>query len=346
MDVNNRKILVTGGCGFIGSHIAHALANLGHQVTVVDVIARHLRDDVKSLSVDIAEEQDVIDACKGMDSVIHCASLVQTTNVGRERIWQVNYDGTRNVIVACQTHEIPRLTYISSASVVYAGADIENADETYPYVKNPSSAYVKSKLAAEHAVLALNETSSIRTCALRPHLVFGPSDQRFIPNILQRAKAGKLSREIGNRSKLSDFTYISNLVDATVLAEEKLGTDPSLKGEVFFITNGEPKAFFQFVEEFLLQLGYPPIKGKVPYWLAYAGAAVIELYNFLRFQGVQPESGISRFSVKYQATHHYYSIEKARRKLGWQPKVSLSEGIKLTAEDLLSQGLGNLPNQN
>ena len=272
MDVNSRKILVTGGCGFIGSHIAHALASLGHQVTAVDVKARHLRDDV---------------------------------------------------------------TYISSASVIYAGADIENADETYPYVTNPSSAYVESKLAAEQAVLALKETSKIKTCILRPHLVFGPSDQRFIPNILQRAEQGKLSREIGNRSKLSDFTYISNLVDATVLAEEKLGTDPSLNGEVFFISNGEPKPFFEFVEEFLLQLGYPPIKGKVPYWLAYVGAATIEFYNFVRFQEVQPESGISRFSVKYQATHHYFSIEKARRKLGWQPKVSLSEGIKLTVEDLL-----------
>lgn len=339
MDVNSRKILVTGGCGFIGSHIAKAFANLGHKVTVVDVNARHLRDDVTSLSVDIAESQDVIDVCKGMNSVIHCASLVQTTNVGRERIWQVNYDGTKNVIAACQTHQIARLTYISSASVVYAGADIENADETYPYVKNPSSAYVESKLAAEHAVLALKDTSPLRTCILRPHLVFGPSDQRFIPNILQRAEQGKLSREIGNRTKLSDFTYISNLVDATVLAEEKLGTDPSLNGEVFFITNGEPKPFFEFVEEILLQLGYPSIKGKVPYWLAFVGAAVIELYNFLRFQEVQPESGISRFSVKYQATHHYFSIKKARRKLGWRPEISLSDGIRLTVEDLLDQSL-------
>ena len=330
--MSSREILVTGGCGFVGTAVANELRNLGHRVTAADIQTLPLRDDVRYVELEIADSHQVLDVCKNIDSVIHCASVVQTSNVGRDRIWQVNYDGTKNILDACRTHNIPRLVHISSASVNYDGIDIKNGEENHPYAQNPGSAYVESKLAAEQAVGTLGQTTSTRTCILRPHLVFGPDDRRFIPNILQRAKEGKLNREIGDRSKLSDFTYISNLVDAVVLAEEKLGNDPSVNGQVYFITNGEPKPFFEFVEEFLVHLGYPPINRKVPYWLAYAAAAVIEMYNALRFQEPQPETGITRFAVKYQATDHYFSIEKAREELGWEPKISLTEGIRLTAD--------------
>ena len=330
--MNSREILVTGGCGFIGTAVANELADLGHRVTAVDIQTLSLRNDVRYVELDISNSLQVLDVCKNIDSVIHCASVVQTSNVGRGRIWQVNYDGTKNILDACRTHNIPRLVHISSASVIYNGIDIRNGDENHPYAQNPGSAYVESKLAAEQAVETLCQSTSTRTCILRPHLVFGPDDRRFIPNILQRAMEGKLNREIGDRSKLSDFTYISNLVDAVVIAEEKLGNDPSINGQVYFITNGEPKPFFEFVEEFLIQLGYPPITLKVPYWLAYAGAALIEMYNALQFREPQPETGITRFAVKYQATDHYFSVEKARRELGWEPRISLKEGIQLTAD--------------
>ena len=330
--MNSREILVTGGYGFIGSAVANELADLGHRVTAVDIQTLSFRNDVRYIELDISNSFQVLDVCKNIDSVIHCASVVQTSNVGRGRIWQVNFDGTKNILNACKTHKISRLVHISSASVIYEGIDIKNGDENHPYAQNPGSAYVESKLAAEQAVGTQCQTSATQTCILRPHLVFGPDDRRFIPNILQRARDGKLNRKIDVRSKLSDFTYISNLVDAIVLAEEKLGSDPSVNGQVFFITNGEPIPFFEFVEEFLAQLGYPPIKRKVPYWLAYTGAALIEMFNALRFQEPQPETGISRFAVKYQATDHYFCIDKARKELGWEPKIPLTEGIRLTAD--------------
>lgn len=330
--MSSREILVTGGCGFIGTAVANELANLGHRVTAVDIQTLSLRNDVRYVELDISNSNQVLEVCKNIDSVIHCASVVQTSNVGRGRIWQVNFDGTKNILDACKTHKVSRLVHISSASVIYDGIDIKNGDENHPYAQNPGSVYVESKLTAEQAVGTLRQTSATRTCILRPHLVFGPDDRRFIPNILQRAKDGKLNRKIDVRSKLSDFTYISNLVDAVVLAEEKLGSNPSVNGQVYFITNGEPIPFFEFVEEFLAQLGYPPIKRTVPYWLAYTGAALIEMFNALRFQEPQPETGISRFAVKYQATDHYFCIDKARKELGWEPKIPLTEGIRLTAD--------------
>ena len=171
-------------------------------------------------------------------------------------------------------------------------------------------------------------------CAIRPHVVFGPEDNRFVPAILQKAAAGKLKRAVGNRDKLSDFTYVSNLVDAVVAAEKNLVKGSAVCGQAYFITNGEPMAFFDFVEKFIMALGYPPITGKVPYWLAYSVAAIAEGIDTLKGGTLNAEDGLTRFSMRYMVTHHYYQIDKAYRDFGWKPRVSLEEGIALTVASL------------
>jgi sterol-4alpha-carboxylate 3-dehydrogenase (decarboxylating) len=332
--MSKRKILVTGGCGFIGRNIVKGFADAGHDVTVVDIRCVPFRDDVKFVDLDITNKQAVIDACAGMDSIVHNASLVQTKQGQEEIIWKVNLDGTKNILEACKTHAIPRLVYISSASAVYEGGDIENGDETLPYSSISQASYADSKIAAEKEALAFSGTGVTQVCALRPHVVFGPEDNRFVPNILEKASSGKLKREIGNRDKLSDFTYVTNFIDAIVMAEEALVEGSAVCGQAYFITNGEPKAFFQFVEEFMIEMGYPKIQGKVPFWLAYSAAALVELWFNIRKGDVTVENGMSRFAINYMVTHHYYSIDKAKRDFGWTPKVSLAEGIKITVEHL------------
>ena len=84
----------------------------------------------------------------------------------------------------------------------------------------------------------------------------------------------------------------------------------------------------------MLELGYPPIKGKVPYWLAYSAAAIAEGIDTLKGGTLNSEDGLTRFAVRYLVTHHYYSIEKAKRDLDWSPRVSLAEGIKKTVAAL------------
>ncbi|MCG8668049.1 MAG: hypothetical protein MI867_01445, partial [Pseudomonadales bacterium] len=90
------------------------------------------------------------------------------------------------------------------------------------------------------------------------------------------------------------------------------------------------------IEKVLLELGYPPIKGKVPYWLAYTAAAIAEGIDSLKGGTLNSESGLTRFAVRYMVTHHYYSIEKAYQDFGWRPKVSLAEGIKRTVSAIKS----------
>lgn len=330
----SRRILVTGGNGFIGRALVARFAELGFDVICADIDDRPFRNDVKFVKLDIRDRKAVIRACAGMDSIIHNASLVHTKKNREEDIWAVNYGGSENIMDACVEHSIPRLLYISSASAVYEGNDIENGDETLPYSRISQAPYADSKIQAEKDILAFSGSGITQTCAIRPHLVFGAGDKRFVAAILEKARQGKLSRAIGNRDKLSDFTYIDNLVDAVVAAEDKLTRNSPVGGQAYFITNGEPIAFFNFVEKFLMAMGYPPITGKVPYWLAYAVAAIAEGIDTLKGGTLNAESGLTRFAVRYMVTHHYFNIAKARRDLGWAPKVSLQEGIHRTVEAL------------
>jgi sterol-4alpha-carboxylate 3-dehydrogenase (decarboxylating) len=233
---------------------------------------------------------------------------------------------------------VGKFVYVGSASAVYEGRDIENGDETLPYSRISQAPYADSKIAAEKLVLRQDGEGGMHTCALRPHVVFGPWDNRLIPTTLERAKKGKLKYGVGGGDWLSDFTYVSNLVDALLLAEEQLGPDGKANGQAYFITNGEPTKFFDFVGELLRQSGLPPIRGYAPYWLAYGVAAIKEGIDTLRGGDLNADQGVSRFAIKYLCTHHYFSIEKARRDLGYEPKVSLAEGIERTVTHLRETG--------
>lgn len=329
-----RRILVTGGTGFIGAAVAEAFSEAGHDVVAVDVQPRLFRHGVTFVRLDITDVAALSAACEGVDSVIHCASLVHTRGTGRREVWAVNHGGTLNVLEACERCGVSRLVHLSSASVVYDGHDLEDGDESLPYAGVPQMPYSESKIAAEKAVLAPGARSQTRACALRPHLVFGPGDRRLVPNILKRASSRLGVREIGRREKLSDFTFISNLTDAVLAAEARLVPGSPACGEAFFVTNGEPKPFFEFVEELLAALGYPPLRGRTPYWLAYGGAALLEALRAVRSGPLRGEDGVSRAAVQYLATHHYFSIEKARETLGWTPRVALAEGLRRTADHL------------
>jgi sterol-4alpha-carboxylate 3-dehydrogenase (decarboxylating) len=328
-----RKILVTGGLGFVGRHLVDALMDRGHQVTALDLRGPPHRQDVAFLEADLRDADAVSRACAGAESVFHNASVVHTRRNREQDVWSVNLDGSRNVLSACQQHGVKRLVYVSSASAVYEGRDIEGGDESLPYSSISQAPYADSKIAAEKMLLAASGEAGVLTCAIRPHVVFGPGDTRFLPAILARARAGKLRFGIG-RGKLSDFTYVSNLVDALLSAEERLVPGGGVDGEAFFVTNGEPMPFFDFVGQVLEKLDLPRIRGTVPFPVAYAVAAMAEALDTLKGGTLNSEDGLSRFAVRYMATHHYFSIDKARKALGYDPQVSIAEGIDRTVAHL------------
>ena len=334
--------LVTGGCGFLGAAIARGFQARGDQVIVLDVAERCPIEGVEYRRVDITDKAAVIEACRGADAIVHNASIVHTKWNKVDVVWGVNLGGTENMLEAAKANGIKRFIYISSGSVVYEGKDIENGDESLPYASTSQAPYADSKIQAEKVVLAANGDEGLVTCALRPHVVFGPGDQRFLPALLKNAKAGRLRAQIGRGVWLSDYTYVTNMVDAVILADEALardGLDSVAAGAAYFITNGEPMPFWDFVRKVAARLGFPPIKYTVPKSLVWGIAAIKEGIDTLKGGTLNAEDGLTRFAIRYMCTHHYFSIEKARRELGYNPSVSVDEGIELTCQHLEAQGL-------
>ena len=333
--------LVTGGCGFLGAAIARALRDRGDEVIVLDVAPKCPVDGVEYRRVDITDKAAVVEACRGVESVIHNASIVHTKQNKKDVVWSVNLGGTKNMLEGARHNGVPRFIYISSGSVVYEGKDIENGDESLPYSSVSQAPYADSKIEAEKLVLAENGKSGMATCALRPHVVFGPGDNRFMPTLLAKGRNGQLRVQIGRGVWLSDYTYVTNMTDAVLLADEALAKD-GLKsiaaGQAYFITNGEPMPFWDFIRKVAARLGFPPVKYTAPKSLVYVIAAVKEGIDTLKGGTLNAEDGLTRFAIRYMCTHHYFSIEKARRELGYSPAVSVEEGIERTCQHLEAIG--------
>lgn len=331
--------LVTGGNGFVGRHIVDALRERGDDVRVLDLGESGTRDDIDYRRVDITDAEAVREALEGVDTIFHNASLVHTKNNRIEDVRRVNFDGTLNMLRAAREHGVGRFVYVSSGSVVYEGKDIKNGDERLPYASGEQAPYIASKIEAEKAVLADND-AELRTVAIRPHVIFGPGDTRFLPALLKHAQAGRLRVQVGRGTWLSDYTYIDNLIDALLLADQKLanGSAETVSGNAYFVTNGEPMPFWDFVREVVDKLELPPIRFKVPHQLVYAIAAVKETLDTWKGGTLNNEDGLSRFAIRYMCTHHYFSIDKARADLGYEPLVSVAEGIDRTCAHLREIG--------
>lgn len=337
------KSAVTGGCGFIGQAIVRALQARGDEVRVLDIAETCPVEGVDHRQTDITDRAAVEEALEGVELVVHNAAVVHTRQTDEAVCWKVNLGGTQNVLEGARAKGVPRFVQISSGSVVYEGRDIENGDESLPYASVSQAPYADSKIAAErwvlqqHGVKADPGDNSIATCALRPHVVFGPGDNRFLPALLAKGPQGKLRVQVGMRDWLSDYTYVTNLADAVVLADDALKKGRA-GGEAYFITNGEPIPFWDFVRKVAARLGWPPIRFRIPRAIPYGIAAAKETIDAMRGIRGAPEDGMSRFAIRYLCTHHYFSIDKARRELGYEPRVSIEEGIELTCRHLEETG--------
>ncbi len=329
------RSLVTGASGFVGRHLVKRLVERGDEVIATDIGGPSAlpvgSESLGFVKADIRDEEKIAELCAEVDVVFHCASVVHTRSTLEPQVWSINYGGALNVLRACRGEGGPRIVYVSSASAVYEGRDIEAGDEALPYSGISQASYADSKIAAERMLLEAAKRGEVRACAIRPHVIFGPEDQRFMPAIVEQARRGRLKLSVGREKKLSDFTYIDNLVDALVLADEALERTPAnVSGEAFFVTNGEPMPFWDFVGQVLEEMNLPPIKAAVPYRLAWTIAALAEGVDALRGGKLGSNNGLSRFAVNYMCTHHYFKIDKAREVLGYEPRVSIREGIART----------------
>jgi len=267
--------LVTGAGGFLGQYITRQLVARGDTVRALSRGNYPFLTElgVESVQGDIQDASAVERACQSVDAVFHVAAIA-----GIWGKWQTYYGinvlGTRNVIAACRKNSVPRLIYTSSPSVTFAASDQCGIDESVPYPKRWLAHYPHTKALAEQEVLAAN-SAELLTCALRPHLIWGPGDQHLIPRLLTRARAGQL-RRVGAGKNLIDAVYVENAAAAHLLAADKLQASSPVCGKAYFITNGEPVNCWDWINEILTLAEVAPVTKSISYRAAYAAGAVLE----------------------------------------------------------------------
>lgn len=319
------RALVTGGGGFIGSALVHELVKTGFNITS---FSRGDYPELRKNGVvvkmgDISDREAVLNACDDIDIVFHVAAKAGIWGSYRD-YYMTNVRGTENIVYACKEKKIKWLIYTSSASVVFDGIDINGSNESLPYPSQPLSNYTATKALAEQCVMKAN-SNSLKTLALRPHIVLGPGDNHLIPRLIAQARAGKL-RQIGSGRNLTDISYIDNVVAAHICAVKAIMKNPDVSGKAYFISNGEPVLLWDFINEVLKNAGLEPINKSVPVKAALIYSAVTEMFH--KIFRIKQEPRLTRFLVYELAKSHWFDIDASRKLLNYNPEISNLAGLK------------------
>jgi nucleoside-diphosphate-sugar epimerase len=317
-----RKVLITGGGGFLGRAIVKLLVQRNDHVRS---FSRNLYPELASMGVeqiqgDICDHTAIGQALKGVELVFHTAAKAGIWG-NYSDYYKINVTGTQNVIAGCKKHHIPRLIYTSSPSVVFDGTDMEGVNESAPYPTKYHAHYPKTKAMAEQNVIQA-AGQGLMTIILRPHLIWGPRDKHFVPRIISRAK--HLIR-VGNGKNLVDTVYIDNAADAHILAADSLEKNPKLSGNMYFISQGDPVPLWDMINHMLKGAGLPPVKRSMPHRLAWLMGSILEFaYRTFHIRG---EPRMTRFLANELAKAHWFDISAAEKDLGYIPRVSIKEGL-------------------
>ncbi len=318
------RVLVTGGSGFLGSHVAEQLARAGHTVRAL-VRRSSNRKFLQTLAnVEFAEgsvEQAdrVEEAMKGgVDAVIHAAGLVKARS--EAEFWDTNVQGTKNLLAAAKKHApgLKRFVFVSSLEVsgpAQGGLPVPVAQE------QPMSAYGRSKLEAERACKAVKDELPITI--LRPTAVYGPRDNEMV-EVFRSVSRGVLPITGDGSVKLT-FVYGPDCGAACIRAVE--ASVPS--GATYFVSDGQIYVWREAVEDVESALGKRAlVRIGVPFAILDTVAVGVEAFGKLRNKAVM----LTREKAKVIRQSWVCGIEETTRDLGWKPEVMWREGTKLTAD--------------
>lgn len=332
--------LVTGGGGFLGRYIVEQLLARGDRVRS---FGRGDYPELAAMGVevvrgDIRDRNAISAACESINCVFHTAAIAGIGGIWNDYV-RINFEGTRHVIIGCRAHRVPRLIYTSSPSIVFSGEDQCGVNESvrsgYDWLYSNRSHYSLSKIISEVIVLKANGRGSLRTCALRPHLIWGPRDSHLVPRLIARARAGRL-RRVGDGTNLVDMTYVENAADAHLLAADALANpDSPVAGKAYFLSQGQPVNCWQWIDEILALIDVPPVTKSISFKSAWRLGAMCE--TTYRLLGLSAEPPMTRFLAAQLAKSHWFDISAAKRDLGYRPRVSTEEGIRRLGEWLRGQ---------
>ncbi len=326
--------MVTGSAGFVGSNMVRALLARGCLVHGFDRAPAPFEDpNLLWFRGDIRDAAALRDACEGVDTIFHTAAMIETQTYAPkpfvELVRSVNIEGTRNLLRAAEESGVQRLVHTSSI-ITTSGTPQAGVCEAAPY-SEASDLYSSTKVESEQLVLAANGTSGLLTCAIRPGGIYGPGERNTIVGPLMKAlKQGAPIVLFGDGRSRIDYTYIDNLVDAEIRAAERLFPGSPVCGQAYIVTDGDPINTGQFSQTLVQDMGIDVRSVRIPGVLARALATASE--RVFQLFG-RPKPPVSIVEVQLCVDDNYFSIDKARQDLGYQPIVDTREGLRRTAMD-------------
>lgn len=317
------KALVTGGTGFIGSHLAEELVRRGYGVTCLVRRTSHLgeieRLNVRLIVGDCRDKSSLEKAVEGMDYVFHLAALIHAPDW--EAYYQANSLGTRNLLAACveKNPSLKKFIFVSSISAAGPSGKGRALKEDDP--PRPISNYGRSKLLAEEAVLEYGDR--IKGVILRPPNVLGPRQKELFESI--KLIKRRIMPLVGTAEPQTSLCYVGDVVDALILTAES----DEAGGNIYFLADPEPYAWADITDAIAETLGIRFFILKAPFFLQMLAAAVSEISARL----ARKRPALTRESVIAARRFYWiYDASKIARELGFVPRTGLKEAIQKTID--------------
>ncbi len=312
---------VTGGSGFIGGRLIERLVADGGTIRAL------ARSDASAAAVealgaeavrgDLADVASMRAGAEGCDQAFHLAAHLGQWGK-RDEFIAGNVTGTENALAACREAGVSRFVHCGTEAALLAGEPLVNVDETAPLRPDSKALYPATKAMAEQRVRAAS-TDVFDAMVMRPRLVWGAGDTTLLPEIVGAVKAGKFAW-IGGGDHLTATTHVDNVVEGLILTANK-----GRGGEAYFITDGEPSVFREFVSELLETQGVEPPTRSVPVPIASAMAAGSEtVWKLLRLDSEPP---LTRLALWLSSQECTIDISKAHADLGYEPVRTRAEGM-------------------
>lgn len=325
------RVLVTGAGSLLARRTAEALMARGDEVVCLQRNRAGL--DAEQVLGDVRDAERVATAAARCDAIVHAAAKVGVVG-SWDDYRSINVDGTNNVIDAARRHGITKVVHVSTPSVAHVGRAIVGGGADAATTGRRGAWYPESKAIAEQLALAA-ASADLAIVAIRPHLVWGPGDTQLVGRIVERARTGRLAL-VGGGTALIDTTYIDGAAAALVAALDAVGTTSRCNGRAYVVSNGEPRPIRELVLGICAAAGMDDVVlRKVPRPIAsFAGFMVESVWKARR---ARTEPPLTRFLAEQLGTAHWFDPRPVRDDLGWEPTVSIDDGLTRLAAFFQSQ---------
>jgi nucleoside-diphosphate-sugar epimerase len=314
-------VFITGGSGFIGGRLIERLRADGHSVRALarstSAAERVRAHGAEPVDGDLADVAAMRAGAEGCELAFHAAATLGDWGK-REDFQRGNVEGTSNALRACADAGVRRFVHVGTEAALLAGDPLVDVDETAPLRPESPVLYSATKARAEQAVVAANR-DGFETVVVRPRFVWGVGDRTLLPVMVHMARSGRFAWVGGGRHRTST-THVENTVEGLVL-----GAMRGRPGNAYFVTDGEPVVFREFVSELLATQGVEAPLRSIPTGAAHALATAGELtWGLLPLPGRPP---LTRFAYWASAQECTIRIDKAREQLGYVPVKSIADGL-------------------